>query len=884
MKNLLLAVAASGAWLHVSAATNIIWNHDLSITDGMGGTPGWSVRAKDGCGVEAKGASSGVVTLTFSGKEISYFKQTPVALKSGGRFRLSAEVRTAGLGGANLQLLIWDSGWHSDVRSQAFPDDTNGGWQKVSWEGRIMKNDNPEGYSVGLCGDGGATGKATVEVRNFTLEPLDDETARASPGISEACTRILPIRIVPIDPLLSRVSAATGEITFYWPGAPACGVESCTLKASADGGAPVEARLGADGRVKVALGRLPVGSHSLQASVVAPDGKTLAENCYRFRACPRPPKGPEGRRLNNFVTELVNMPLENGEVKFFRPTAGWVWISFEGADRAARGFLDGCAVPAVEWRLGDRLLEAMRDVQAGWHTLKVTGAGKGRLRIHAVKVIATTMWPLKEGPCDFSKRRYEYSFAFARRFFMSMNTANNAEKFLRERGSEEEAYYASRGFGFFGGVGIKTSSPVWMQPEEQWRKLTEGSWSLGRDVSVDESLIAAPRQQHLIFAENVWKMYELRPAQRVNLYWGDATEHWYDDPKGHVTEIMAIANTGNGRGVLLPETYIPVLRTAEETDRWMDLFAKQVKALGEMAPGARDITVYNVSPYVDLGAWSDYPCPEGDVKAHFARMIHGFATRPEFAANSGIAAGASGSAEEELRRWLMRLFRYHAIEGGTENLADAYGFRWAPGFVKNCDFAEGLSEWTASPAAGGEVRHARRAKYGTGFQARKKVPRGTGDDVAEFVTSEKGPNRLSQAIAGLESGRYYALMFCAPNAANLDKATEAPMPLAFSARLEGAEEIAGLRFRHIVTTRRKPKGAGPKENAYLAIYRYVFRAKSGKATLVFEDRTEDGSALESGSRQLLNYIVFRPYYVESPEEIGELVDLIAGRDPVFDAK
>ena len=57
-----------------------------------------------------------------------------------------------------------------------------------------------------------------------------------------------------------------------------------------------------------------------------------------------------------------------------------------------------------------------------------------------------------------------------------------------------------------------------------------------------------------------------------------------------------------------------------------------------------------------------------------------------------------------------------------------------------------------------------------------------------------------------------------------------------------------------------------------------------EATLTFEDRAEDGSALAAGGRQALNYIIFRPYYVESPEEVEELVDIIAGHDPVYDGK
>ncbi len=150
--------------------------------------------------------------------------------------------------------------------------------------------------------------------------------------------------------------------------------------------------------------------------------------------------------------------------------------------------------------------------------------------------------------------------------------------------------------------------------------------------------------------------------------------------------------------------------------------------------------------------------------------------------------------------------------------------------------------------------------------------------MAEFVPSAKGANRLSQKITGLEPGRCYSLMFCAPNVRNVETATPQPLPLAFSAKLEGAEEVVGLRFRNIGTTRRKPKGSKPKDNVYLAIYRYVFRAKGPEATLVFEDRAEDGAALEPGERQMLNYIIFHPYYTETPEEVDEIVDLIAGRE------
>ena len=867
------ALAAGTAW-----GRNVVKNGDLSLTDGMGSVVGWMSGNYDESTVSARPVGGGVVSVEFYGAKRTYFKQSPLTLQPGGRYRISADVRTSGLGGAKVQCLLWDSGWHDDVGTPLFPDDTKGEWRTVEWSGKIMENRNPSGYTFALAGDGGTSGKVRVEVRNLSIEPLTPEADAAGTGYPDALLKPFVTRIVPIDPLLSRVSAATGEIAFYWPGVPSCGVEACTLFATVDGGRGQTAKLGADGRAKVAFGRLSAGAHRVAVHVKSPDGIVLAENSYRITARKKLPAGPSGKRLNNFVTELVNQPLADGEVRFFRPEDGWVWISLEEAGDGACGWVDGCAVPAVRRRCKERYTEAVRDVAAGWHTLKVAGAKGGRLRIHAIKNVSMSLWPLRSGPCDFSFARYQFSFDFARRFLLpSLNTVNNAEQYLRNPRGEEAGYYKERGFGIWGGTDIQTTSIVWIMADEQLKQLTGSSWRNGFDISVDESVINGQRLQHVTFAENVWKMFEERPAQRVNIFWGDATEHWYDDPRVHASELVAVANTGNGRGVSLPEVYTPVLRTAEETDKWLDLYAQQVKAIGEMAPAAKDMTVFNVSPWINLGHWSDYSCPEGDIKALFARNIHAFATRPEFAANSGIAAGASGAAEEEIRRWTARLFRYYAIEGGTENLAERYGYRWAPGFVRNCDFDDGLEGWTASPSDGGDVKTMKIEKYGTRIQCRKKVPVGTGDNVAVFTSSKCGANRLSQRLSGLEPGKLYALMFCAPNLANVETASLKPMPLAFSAHMEGAEELEGLRFRHIVQCKRIPKGSAPGAKLHLAIYRYVFKAASSEATLVFEDRGHDGEALEPGSRQILNYVIFRPYYTETPEEAQEIADIIAGK-------
>ena len=878
MMAVLFAVADSTATPQSRAGTdsgNILKNVDMTQSDGLGGergTLGWTPWNSGLSSCRAKAQGGGIVAFEFFGAERCYFRQTPLTLKSGGRYRMGAEVRTSGLNGMKAFLILLDPALRTDVKTKPFPDDTHGEWQRIEWSGKIMDSARTNGFVFAVSGDGGgATSTVRFELRNLELVALDAESAVGSAGLPPRFLEKFPARIVPIDPLLAKVSAADARMLFYWPGDPAGGVGTCVLSGSVDGGPSVRAALGADGRAQLAFGTLAAGEHRMSVRVDDADGRVLATNDYRFVACPDLPQGPSGRRLNNFATELVAGPLRNGDIRFFRPTEGFVWVSFDGANDEARGTIDGESAPCVLKREGEIHIEGVRRVSAGWHTLGVSGATRGRLRIHAVGIAAMSLWPVVKGRCNFSNAWYRFSSAFARRFLLSsMNVVNNAHRYIQDPKGGEIAYYRERGFGVFGDASINWSSPAWLDAKAQWEILSKGDWASGYDISVDESQIGAMRSQHVIFAENVWRMYDLHPERRVNIYWGDATQNIFDDPKVHVSELAAIANTGNGTGISLPETYAPILTTPEAVDKWLDLFAREAKSVVDLVPGAREMTLFNVSPWIDFGHWSDYPCPEADAKAMYARMLQMFATRPECAFTCGVASGGSGAGEEEIRRWQARLFRYHVFEGGTENLADRYGYKWTPGFVANCDFADGLRGWTVKPASGGSVTPGRIDRYGARIQRRNKAPAGTGDSFAEFTAADAGPNAVSQRISGLRPGGLYALMFCVAGRENVEKKDGKMPAFAFHARLEGARELRALRFRHMA----KNTKAGADKTVYLPIYRYVFRAESETAELVLEDRGDDGARAPAGLRQIVNYVVFRPYYVESPEEADEIGELM----------
>ena len=177
----------------------------------------------------------------------------------------------------------------------------------------------------------------------------------------------------------------------------------------------------------------------------------------------------------------------------------------------------------------------------------------------------------------------------------------------------------------------------------------------------------------------------------------------------------------------------------------------------------------------------------------------------------------------------------------------------------------------------GEGRDCRRApeNYGFRVQRRQSVPNGYGDGVAVFTTRPDRPNELSQDISGLQPGKLYALLFCVADRDDVlakdDKTRGLKSPLAFSARLEGAAELENLRYETV---------SGGKAKVGMRLIRYVFRADSDKARLVFTDRKDDGSAAPEGFQQVLNYVSFMPYYVESPDEPAE----IAAEEPAAAAE
>ena len=136
-------------------------------------------------------------------------------------------------------------------------------------------------------------------------------------------------RIVPVEPLLSEVDADTGFIRFM-ANVPTNG---CEIVATV-GGRP--------------LGPIAEGRHVVDVKLVeTATGKVRCENSYPFIARRRQAVRAVGRKLNNFVTEVVNTELKDGVYTFENPRVGQVFIGFDKPYEKAKAYLDGIHEPVV---------------------------------------------------------------------------------------------------------------------------------------------------------------------------------------------------------------------------------------------------------------------------------------------------------------------------------------------------------------------------------------------------------------------------------------------------------------------------------------------------------------------------------------------------------
>ena len=856
------AVAASGAWLLPAGETNLLRNVDFN-NDGLDGVLNWQNTAGFEVIKGAGPAGSNVMRIELKNRAV-YFRQESITLAPGEPHSFGAWVRTRGLKGTKARLVFYNAGWRIS-ESIYLPLDTAGEWRKLEWSGKIMPNPR---YNYALHMASPAE-DGCIEFAAPFLYALND-TARAAAVMAPEATRI-KARIVPINPRLTQIAARNGKMEFYYPGAFDSNIADYDLIATIDGREVARGTFDARARQTLNLGDNQPGKHTLGVKIAErATGRTLAENTYTMTAIDTASL-PAGRRLNNFVTELYSDRLEDGTVEFCNPRDGWVYILFEDAEKGASGRINFEPLSAVRHRTNEPT-GAMRNLPAGRHTVKVTGSnGKGRLRIHAVKPMVISPTCGRPPYTDFNAQ--EFGSDYYRRYLY--HTFNTFSYFKISR-NPDPAYPADtermrdiveRGFGANGQGRISGGSKIWSSKTELTREITKNpSWIDGYGLLLDESSPYSPRHNQFATAETCWELAE--DPRSVSLFWNSCMYATCRDPRGQASMLSAIANSGRGTGMILPETYLISYPTEEQVRAQERHYAKLLGSIRNQVPAAASSVIFCFGGYLIAGGWNGYSAPDTDMKTVIDDFIRNLAINPDFADAGGIGFYAIG-CNHEIFRWYMDTIRHYAILGNTARRSDEFGFTYKPGHITDNDFERGFEGWKVEAAEPGSIKEFKRLDYGRFVIGRKMVPQGYGDTALVFERSAKRPNKVSQTMKNLIPGKCYFVSCATMDLDDLKKPGPSGDDIVFNVSVgKGGVEIPQLRATLKTAEHRDAKWQAKwakSPSRVCATHSMVFKATATEAELTLSDWKSDaerGGGI--GRKRIVNYVIVRPYYEEKP--------------------
>ena len=823
-----------GAW-SVSAlagGTNLIRNVEFE-GDGLGGCLNWSVRGgledtvrvlpgegPDGCGAVRVNVPRGY-----------RFSQDGIRLAAGEDYRVGVWVRTSGLDEGAFRFMVWNDWWKDEQVVANLPADTQGRWMKLEWQGKMIPASKTSLYNFGFYLNAGKK-SGEFDVAAPYIEPLSDQAREKSAPAKE----MLPVRgrIVPVAPRLFDIDAENSEISFYFPYDTEHPLGSYAIEATVDGDVSVRTKLSEDRTANVRFGSLAVGAHRLSVRLVDADGRVAVSNEYPMAVVSH--RYPQGRRLNNFVTELFRGEVKAGPVRYMNPRTGWVWCELKPSSG------------------GDPVVE-MRNFPAGERTY--AASADGFLRIHAVKTLLGSSVPSPLGCYDW--KRYTYGGAwYMKHEFPLLNTCF-AYGFTPEKpwaGTYKDA-------GRIIGPEIGISGEAFASAAILRSHVTDSAaFRAGLDIEVDEHAILNSRTAHYVTAEELWKVVD-RPSA-VNIFWSDIMNNVFFDKAGLASEIAAIANTGRGRGMLFSETYFSGLDDWTAAARQVEHYADVIDSLRKISPMAPSALLLCFGGYIEQGGWNNYSSPYVDMKVLYDHFMHCIATDPRFAEVGGTGLTAQHHFDEEMMRWFLMAFRHYFLEGKTELLSPKFDFTYRPGHLSNADFENGLEGWKALPADGGAIVATNVAGYALKYQARKDVPDGYGDTLACFTRSAVRPNLLVGRLTGLRPGRLYSVMYYANDPAELADPGSVGMDFPFAVAVRRGEAVPSHAYKRQWPPDRQPDGfrLGSKTKYPIRITgHFLFRATSEEDDLVFSDWTSSTRGGAAAGRQTyLNGVRVRPYY------------------------
>jgi hypothetical protein len=583
----------------------------------------------------------------------------------------------------------------------------------------------------------------------------------------------------------------------------------------------------------------------------------------------RPQPGEGTKTLNNLVTELLNVRnpegAEHRQYRFINPREGWIFISSDATvedDGQVWVVIDSAHKEdaAIAHKRGQpQTLEAMRHLPAGEHTLNVYSEA-GRQNSLVVRAIPELLYAeIGYTPSTFLPGLGPYTWEFLERIGLLNNLNVVLERHPEDDPKEPYAQqWRQQGkkvltYGNTSSLRSDTANGAY----EYWSKL-DGFQRPDRDGIMFDELSGDSDPLYPGLSLGIRKLSE-NPQYRGKALYPYCTLLYASEPS--TTFSWEIVEAGYN---LAEEKYLPEQPTVTEAQKFLDTSLTQVMSQYRAAiPDVQEHMIM-VLGYMSAPPETLNTNPSVDYKVWLDMQFNLLANDPTFRGLYGMMCYHSAFADEEIIRWSAKLFRHYGIEGKRERLSkDPYILS----HVKNPDFDEGTTGWTLFSAEPGSI-DARNVPDYSYLQGR--YPKTThGENVLWTKRSAKTPNRFSQQIENLSSGRLYSLkMFTADYQRFLLGKGVAPFKAVETKReitigIEGVDPIPSKSFQNTYASGRAGhtgKGFDRENNLPITYHFFVFRARNEKATLTISDWVSDkepGGPI--GQEMMFNYIEVQPY-------------------------
>ena len=830
-----VAVCSCAVFADVKQGENLVLNGGLEA-DQAELPPFWSANRKEIVSWKPSGGPAGRPYIKLASEstvkgEVT-FRQYGLRLAEGGRYRISAYVRTKGFACDRCGIVLVNNWWKKSAGAGKVPSDTAGAWIKLENEFTCFPSDNG-GYSVVIY----ATGmKGVLDIADVRLDAVD-ALALAKTERSPVLAAQSKPRLIPFNPVLGRIPRYDPAVEFRFFGDLPQGTSAGDFEvALAVEGVDAATRTPLD--VKRTM-RLPVpGTDSVTQGVFAVSisrrsgGDRVFEERHRFAVRDVPRILKHGKKLNNLAYELVSESRAGvGETTHLFDVSQDGWLFIKAGNGGARVRLDGAEVVSPSTPRG----ETFRLVKAGRHGICVSGPAENV----TVRRIAD-IFNYCPGANSHVKENGPYDWAFQEKYVLPAVTTQNGGSIPKD---QLEGFLA-RGYRWLANLNTTGVSA------EKLEQLLAGAAGMNNDgyagVTCDEQFLHRPNE--IDAYTRGLKAYDLSASPtRVIYTWA------VGKPSAKVVDENFFAtciNASLGEGRLLFEAYCRTKETEEEARSYLDGYVKDTimryRATYPLAVASTCIALgnFNQVPILSLAHH-----PEVDYKYYIDMQLNMIANDPAFEGLGSIGYWGSYYADEELHRWCFALMRHYVVEGHTEMLSGRYGFSYRPDHLLNGDFRGTLEPWRTE----GTVRADAMQDFAKNSENRWGGNGGVGDTFA-VLTKEGGVDAtLRQTAKGLVPGRMYRLRYTTFDVKDVKAKRTAPRRFGIAASVgAGAEVVPSLTWTHVD---RREKGRYGQLGARVNLGQIVFKATAPEVEVAFSNETAtDGEELG------VHYVSILPYY------------------------